>query len=603
MPVLLTKEQIASIERDISAKKLTKVAIAAKHKVNRDTVYRLWKDLKERGAYTPYPSTEPIPLDYLGPLAKRALREFEFFFVTYIAPYEANFAKYCPDGLLPEIQNEIARKMTSADGWNLITIHPGIGKTTLVNAWLIWKILNDRNIRAFYITKSREIGKSRLRWIKFHLDGRNEALLRDFGRLKPNTSDAENNWTTESITVAGATIISKEPTLAIYGAGQGIYGTRVGLIVADDVVDINNSTTRVDREFISDWWHTQVESRLEPEGTGIVLGTRLSPADLYGHLGNLQNDEGEKVYSWTKYKAHDLAKCDGDEHRAYPGGCLLFPTRWPLPKLNNGIRTGATWALVYQQEDVPADDVLVERAWITGAKDSLDLQSPGCLDHDRFLGQLPLKTYGTSVVTMDPSPTRYWAIQWWLVEAGDPPTWHLVDFIRRKMSPSDILDFQGQVPVGLLRDWKSRSDQAHAPIRYVIVEANAAQRWLLQSFMSRRWAQSNGVNVLAHQTNVNKGDPKLGVWTMRLRFRDGKVRIPYADPNTRAAVSPFINELCGYPHSDTDDTVMAAWFLHWNERKIKPGTMAVGWGEPPLPYLRAQQGLVDPKTQKFTPRG
>jgi hypothetical protein len=103
----------------------------------------------------------------------------------------------------------------------------------------------------------------------------------------------------------------------------------------------------------------------------------------------------------------------------------------------------------------------------------------------------------------------------------------------------------------------------------VIVENNAAQRFLLQYNHVRTWMAKRGVEIVPHSTHRNKSDPEFGVESIRQHYQFGSVRLPYKrDSEGWICSTRLINEVTHYPHGRTDDIVMAHWFLEWNLPRI-----------------------------------
>lgn len=75
------------------------------------------------------------------------------------------------------------------------------------------------------------------------------------------------------------------PTVAAYGTGGSVVGARADLIMSDDLLDMKNTTTAHQREFVERWFHTVLLSRRKA-GTGriIAVGTSYHHDDLYAHL-------------------------------------------------------------------------------------------------------------------------------------------------------------------------------------------------------------------------------------------------------------------------------------------------------------------------------
>src|SRR5437868_6583290 len=88
----------------------------------------------------------------------------------------------------------------------------------------------------------------------------------------------------------------------------------------------------------------------------------------------------------------------------------------------------------FQQEDTVKGSILVDRMWVYGGIDpESHVHYQGCVDKDRGEWELPKGLGWTfNYVTIDPSPTQYWSIQFW---AYHPETEFrfLVAHVRKKM--------------------------------------------------------------------------------------------------------------------------------------------------------------------------
>ena len=122
---------------------------------------------------------------------------------------------------------------------------------------------------------------------------------------------------------------------------------------------------------------------------------------------------------------------------------------------------------------------------------------------------------------------------------------------------------------GLLDEWVDRAKDLGRPVTYIIVEQNAAQRFLLQYDHVKRWQSINGVNIVPHSTHRNKSDEDYGVQTLAPQYRYGRVRLPGAVMDgSRKKIEPMVTELGTWPEGKTDDCVMAHWFLQWNAPRL-----------------------------------
>ena len=167
-----------------------------------------------------------------------------------------------------------------------------------------------------------------------------------------------------------------------------------------------------------------------------------------------------------------------------------------------------------------------------------------------------------SYVTADPSPTKFWSIQWWVYHVGSEQRF-LIDHARKSMSANDFITnvIGTDVYQGLLQDWHTASVAQGAPITHVIVERNAAQRWLIYSTVAVAWARARRVTFVAHDTYANKTDPKLGVQALIPPvYRYGLARLPAGDQLSKGRSMAIVNEVTRYPESSTTDCVMSQWF-------------------------------------------
>ena len=406
-------------------------------------------------------------------------------------------------------------------------------------------------------------------------------LITDFGRFKPSNADL---WRLDEFILAqdgGVAVDDKEPNFVAYGMDSGFLGGRFDTVIWDDLVDKTNIRTIESRENLINWWESEAETRLDPGGLLILQGQRMSPDDLYRYALNLvdwseefedQPEKAPKKYHHIIYKAHydDLCEADknGGVHKGdYPEGCLLDAYRLPWRELARVKKNKLDkYQTIYQQEDVDAEASLIQQAWIDGGMDKDGVQAQGCWDTSRNIGNWPKGITGFSVVTADPSPTKYWAVQWW---GYNPETkmQHLIDLARTPMEAPDFLDYNQDTRTytGLLEEWWVRSNEQGHPFTYLIVEANAAQRFMLQYDHFKRWSAIRNVNLVPHQTNRNKSDEAYGVQTLAPHYKAGRVRFPAGDYlGSKSVIKPMVKELVQWPEGSTDDCVMAHWFLIWN---------------------------------------
>jgi hypothetical protein len=539
----------------------------------------------------------PKPHERLSEDAKRALEDFRYFRERYFGRVSTPWQEEAGYELVKFLESENKEYV-------VMNMPPGSGKTTLLHDLTCWVICRNRSVRLLTGSATMSLAKRNLMRVRRSLErvipevaddnlkARGQALdaestmALDFGRFKPLDKEL---WTNEAFIVmqpesAGA-ISEKEPTLSAYGMDSGFIGGRFDGCFWDDLVDPRKVRSAEQREAMEDWYQDVAETRLEPAGMLALIGQRLSPDDLYrfaldmvqpleddDELDELSEQElaalrRDKKYKHFLYKAHYPDKCDPANHKSsspsYPQGCLLDTRRLPWREVSNLMSNrGERFAVVYQQEDLALDEVLVRNEWVYGHG-----SSPGCIDKDRDRWEVPAGLNPNDcfvVATADPSPTNYWSIQCWLYHPESEQRF-LLDLIRQKMEAPEFLEYnvtEGRF-TGIMEEWQHLSEGLGFPIQYWIIEQNAAQRFMLQYDHVKRWRAMRGVEIIPHNTTSNKADAEYGVTTISQHYRFGRVRLMgKGEGKTRSM--KLIDEVTRYPKGRTDDCVMAQWFFEWN---------------------------------------
>jgi hypothetical protein len=549
-----------------------------------------------------------IPFDRLSDEAKRALTDFDFFRRRYLgrvpSPWQVD-AAYKVEKMLLSPEKEFL----------VINCPPGAGKSTLFHDFACWMIVKNRKIRVLIGSATQTLAKMYSRRIRETLERpfplspdpilvekglavEAEACLAiDFGRFKPSSSGAL--WRAEEFIVEQEDLgglDNKEPTVCAYGIDSEFIGHRADLCLFDDVATTENSKESVARDKLLERWDTVAEARCDPGGVLAVIGQRLNQGDLYSHclskvtyeefedhydgrditdVSNVREPERKSKYHHLVYKAYYEELDTGRDSKrmtapAWPDGPLLDPFRlsWKdLSYLKHS--TPAKFAVIYQQENLLQGQYLIERVWATGGMGPDGVLYPGCIDNDRRPGYIPsgLVPPIISVASVDPSPTNFWAVQWWLYQPNTNLR-YLVDLERTRLSAEELLgyDTASREYSGIMEEWQNRSFQSGYPISHWIVEINAAQRFLLAHDFVRKWQALHGVNVIPHTTSRNKLDENLGVEALLPPlYRAGQIRLPTMRENWKTLA--LVEELSSWTPNKKNgtDLVMANWFaeLHW----------------------------------------
>lgn len=522
---------------------------------------------------SPEQAPDPIAFDMLTDQARAALADFGKFRADYLGRRSAPWAVEAAHMLLDLYHSP-------EEEYLVLNVAPGAGKSTLVtHDFVVWAATLER-------AKGEEptisLGHKTLPKARWYLGrvgstfSRNLDLLADFGRFRPNT---RASWSTDELQVEPLRwydLVEKEPTFSAAGYDASVLSGRYKLIVWDDLVDKGNSSTVEQREKLVNWWDQEAESRLNTGGLIVLSGARYGPEDLfYSCVSQIDlEDEDEdgaprRLYERVVYPAHfdELHPDSGECAGPWPDGCLLDPERISAKKVRRyRSKDEGRFNLIWQQADVDPAGFLADPVWFTGGTDSHGREVPGCLDHDRMFGDpvgfTPLTA--ASIVSVDPAPQNYWAIQHWLVPSQER-TQILFRAVRAQLQAPQLLyrENDGRYTGKLEEFWQLGADVG-LPFTWLVVETNTANRWLLQYPFVAEWAMHRGVTILRHETHTNKADPERGVQMLGPLMRDGDVRLPYAGYEEKIYVDHYIREARTWPEGTTSDQIMAHWFVNSN---------------------------------------
>lgn len=537
--------------------------------------------------------------DKLNPEAKAALFDFALFRSRYFGRVTRPWHV--------EAANLIVTLLDSPDDEYLVlNCPPGSGKSTLLNDIVCWVIVRDRSKRVLLGSAaqntaadySNRVMNDLTRPDPWRASARNLALgletdglatlEADYGRFKPANGA---RWTKEKFYVAqheGRTVQEKEPSVVAFGRDSTFLGGRFDLCIWDDLVSEKTHRGEDARDKLIRWWNDTAETRTEPGGLHVLCGQRLYPDDLYRYCLDLpagdedvtETGEYPRKYHHIAFPAHDDDHCTGLHDRTAPalgeGGCLLDPIRLPYKKMQT-LRANplSNFATVYQQRDGDPASALVQQAWIDGGRSADGEEFLGCLDTDRGRWELPpLSGDVWSVISVDPSPSRFWSIQAWAYHLGSKQ-WFLLDLIRDRIAYPQWIFQQGERWTGIAVEWAQRFRSIGYPLEHVVFEQNAAQKFVIPQMQA--WAKTQSrLLIVSHDTYAaNKNHADYGVQSVGPLWLHGQIRLPYKSAHDKDTVRPLIREVTTWPGGATDDCVMAHWFAVYNSKLKRPRTLDI----------------------------
>jgi predicted phage terminase large subunit-like protein len=138
--------------------------------------------------------------------------------------------------------------------------------------------------------------------------------------------------------------------------GVGVGGSPAGrgadlLIVDDPVSNAKAAESLVERENSWDWFRTDILTRLQPNASAVVIGTRWHWDDLIGRIIKANQDEGR----WEVLHFPALLA----------DGTSLDPVRWPLAQLMERRKDVGerVWNSLYQGVPTADEGAILKRHW------------------------------------------------------------------------------------------------------------------------------------------------------------------------------------------------------------------------------------------------
>lgn len=482
----------------------------------------------------------------------------------------------------PEFQQRWSRAIDDIlanPGILLILAPPRHGKSEMLTHKLCQIIVRNPNVRAMWVGGNEDIAQQSVEQVRDELannDRLRNAYLPAGTTFQPRGRVSGALWKSGKFTVATRNVTGvKSPTLLALGKGGKILSRDADIIVVDDFVDHDSTTTQGRRENDLRWFRTQLMSRREPHTSVIIIGSRQHYQDIYAHL---IADETANIRVIVD-SAHDEVACRGkiDHPPSEPGvesRCLLFPE----------LRSHE-WLM--QQEQFLGRElfemVYLNRPRSEGASLFSEEAVKAARNFARDLGTTSLALPQTVRLAggLDPATKGYQAAFCWGLDPG-----------TERQFMVDLDNTRGAGIAGFL-DIAKRWLAAYG-LRYWTIEANAAQHAYLQDREIREWATAEGVTIRSHHTGQNKWDPNLGVSSLARLFGRGLIDLPYATQDAQRKTDLYINQLLAFEagplQRSLSDLVMASWFPQPTLRSWRMDHLATAAQErdPEFPWADTQ---------------
>jgi len=446
--------------------------------------------------------------------------------------------------------HETWHEFLTGNRWSVLVSPIEHGKTVQIGLGrVLWEMGTDPNVRVLLIGESKRAAKKLLRGIKIQIE-RNPRVREVFPELRPSEEPGDP-WTDEDIIVQRSGL-SRDPTVQARGVGsENILGSRLDIAVLDDVLNMENTSTKTQRDKIEEWFDTTVFTRLQDEYD--ASGTLIEGGKVYviGTPWN-RDDLLHRLKARKKWGAlHFSAVTNPHEHPAM--WKPLWPAIWPRQR-------------ILDKRDGMTETAFVRKVLCQVMIDQMRRFKDAWLRHMFALGK------GRTM--LDRAPRGYNGKRMRCVTGVDIGvgkkrkdaktvifTIAIDDRSRRRI----VVDIEG----GRWDGPEIVSKIAEKNRRYdsvVVVESNAAQKFISQ------YVRNEGVPTYAHHTSrSNKYDEEFGVESLAVEMRAGLWVAPSGkdgveiDPELQAWKADMENY---DPELHTGDYLMASWFAREGARKF-----------------------------------
>ena len=410
------------------------------------------------------------------------------------------------------------------------------GKTQQVSiARVLWELGRNPRLRVVVLSATRDLSGKIAGAIRRYIES-SEELHMVFPMLRPGAP-----WTGEAFNVAGASYSSKDYSVQVGFIGAHILGARYDLIVIDDALDWENTSTEYQRAKAQNYVESTVIGRRAPGARIWCLGNPWHPEDMLHQFAKRPNFYGRR------WPVMDTA------------GNSYWPEQWPKAEIE-AFRDEFPGQFRRQLmcEAFNPETARFSRTALEACKAAAyALGITGFVDHyDAGDGEFVVT--GVDIGVADKQHSGLCVVFTVLVQR---------DGKRRILN---IESGKGWTGPELIRRIVSAVNR-YGALAYV--ESNAAQKFIVD-FATEDQARA----IRAFNTGSNKRDPVFGVESLATEIEQVKWLIPCGPGGVcHPEVSAWIDDCLYYnPAAHTGDRLMASWFAREAARqqhRNKPATM------------------------------
>ncbi len=439
------------------------------------------------------------------------------------------------------------------------------GKTTQVAIGrALFELGLDPALRICVVSNTNDLAKKMTRLVGQYIE-KSAELHEVFPELVP-TSDPNLPWKAQALTIARPTA-SKDPSVQACGVHGNVIGSRIDLLILDDVLDHENTHTPGPRADVWQWIRSTLFSRLTENARVWVVGNAWHPEDAMHKM------EKEERFVSRRFPVQDII------------GALTWPERWSTKRIETARQDLGPMEFARQLLCQARDDssARFKRDWIDVGL-AMGKGLPWCETADDLFDEADLTDEERN--EMRAASETIWRL------TGKGAFFTGLDLAISKEESAGLsclftifVDEKRRRRVLNIRSGRWSGPEIIKNVKDVferfgsifVVENNAMQQMLIDMLRD-----DTDIPIIPFTTGRNKAHAEFGVEGVAAELAGGKWLIPneHILPNGKAEpmhkeVGEWIQEMLFYdPKEHTGDRLMASWFAREGARKCIDGAGA-----------------------------
>lgn len=351
----------------------------------------------------------------------------------------------------------------------MILVPRGTFKSTFFTVGnTLQKIARNRNERILLANATNSNSSRFLQAVQNNIQNNLE-----YKKLYGDMYDQKLKWNETEMVVSGRDVGVREATVTAIGVGGNLVSQHYSTIIADDLVNLENSATRLQADKVIEWWKRSF-SLLDRDGEMIIIGTRWAYYELYQHILDTLTDEVD-VYIKSAYNED---------------GSLYFPEELSHKKLQElkKLHGSYVFSAFYLNNPVDMDSAIIKQSMLQYFKNTPRLMNIFSLC-DPAVSQSTKADYSTVIVVGITVNNDWFILE---VRRGK---WTVGELINNLFSVQSDWQLTGQsvevigVGAGLEESIQAEEDRRniYLPITYIKSRNNIQKDQRIRSVLQPRF--------------------------------------------------------------------------------------------------------------------